>query len=63
MPKPLILAALLAAAWYAWTEYGPRSGLPTAGSERVTLPGKVGQTSPARTVGAGAQDAAGRSSP
>ena len=63
MPKPLIIAVLLVAAWYAWSEHGPGNGLPTAGQDRVTVPGKVGSSSPARTVGAGAERAAGKSSP
>ncbi|NNU79948.1 hypothetical protein HMH01_05795 [Halovulum dunhuangense] len=31
MKNPLILLALLILGWLAWTEYAPRSGLPTAG--------------------------------
>ncbi len=63
MPKPLILAVLLAAAWYAWTEHGPGSGLPTAGGGGMSLPGKAGDASPARVVGAGVERAAGGGSP
>ena len=29
MPRPVLILALLAAAYFAYTEFAPRSGLPT----------------------------------
>ena len=60
MPRPVLILALLAAAYFAYTEFAPRSGLPTTGNST----GFTGSgNAPGKVVGSGARDAARGVSP